>query len=209
MKSFVYFVQAESTGKIKIGQSDDVPKRMYALQCASPGKLTLLGKLSTKVVREEELHRRFHVHRAFGEWFDPAEEIMCYIRENAVLDAGDIVPTYKRDPKHRIARKLEAEAAKVAKAADEAAAKAAKEAEIEEQKRINREEFTKRYPGTDRVQAFVGQVLAGISVAMASKNPTVLDPTDERKATLQRIASLALAGLGRPRSISDLGKASK
>jgi len=135
MRAFVYFVQAESTNKIKIGQSDDVPKRMYALQCASPDKLKLLGKLSTKVVREEELHKRFHAHRAFGEWFEPADEILCYIRENAVLDAGDMVPTYKRDPKHRIARKLEAEAAKVAKAAEEA--------QLAEQNRIAHEEREK------------------------------------------------------------------
>jgi Meiotically up-regulated gene 113 len=136
VRAFVYFVQAESTNKIKIGQSDDVPKRMYQLQCASPDKLKLLGKLSTKVVREEELHERFHAHRTVGEWFEPSNEILCYIRENATLEAKDMVPSYKSDPKHRIARKLEAEGARVAKAAEEV--------QLAEQNRIAHEEHEKK-----------------------------------------------------------------
>jgi len=143
MRAFVYFIQAENSGKIKIGHTDDVPKRMYTLQCTSPDKLKLLGKLSTKVATEKGLHKQFNDFRYIGEWFEPSEEILSYIRANCSLDAEDLLFTYKSNPKHRIARKLEAEAAKIAEAAEEAVAKAAKEAGIEEQKRINQEEYVK------------------------------------------------------------------
>jgi signal transduction histidine kinase len=175
MRAFVYFIQAESTGKIKIGHTDDLPKRMYTLLCASPDKLKLLGKLSTKVATEKSLHTRFNAFRSIGEWFEPSEEILSYIRANCSLDAEDLLFTYKSNPKHRIARKLEAEAAKVAKAAEEVASKAAKEAETVERERIAREEFVKRHPrgvlaGLGRptdLNAFIGGVLGGISREMA------------------------------------------
>lgn len=83
----VYFVQALRLGLVKIGIARDVPSRMAALQTGSPDTLTLIGAISTNAPcsLEKTLHMRFAAHRRHGEWFEPAEELLAYLRANATV----------------------------------------------------------------------------------------------------------------------------
>jgi hypothetical protein len=77
--TFVYFLQRESGGAIKIGVAGDIKKRMSALQTAFPDRLRVLGTQSGGRDEETALHRRFAAHRLHGEWFAPAPELLAYI----------------------------------------------------------------------------------------------------------------------------------
>ena len=72
---YVYFIQAEGGGPIKIGYSNNPKVRISRLQTASPQKFLLLDyalfeteELGRKF--ERLLHERYAVHRLQGEWFD-------------------------------------------------------------------------------------------------------------------------------------------
>lgn len=74
---FVYFVQAEETGAIKIGSTGDVSKRIAALRTASPCRLDFLG--ASAALDERECHRRFAPIRLGGEWFASTPELLDFI----------------------------------------------------------------------------------------------------------------------------------
>jgi hypothetical protein len=78
----VYFVQAKQGGPIKIGVSSDVPKRIRAIQTTSPAELLVLRVIpSGGRELERKLHESFAAHRLHGEWFEPAQELLDYIRD--------------------------------------------------------------------------------------------------------------------------------
>jgi hypothetical protein len=80
---FVYFVQAGTTGPIKIGFTKNEPAlRIRQLQDTSPHKLRWIGFVHGKMRDELMLHAHFDEHRIRAEWFRPAEEIKDYIEEN-------------------------------------------------------------------------------------------------------------------------------
>lgn len=75
----VYFLQG-AAGFVKIGFTTDVARRVYELQPGSPVRLELLAHIPGAGMKDERrLHRRFHKHRASGEWFSPAPEILAEI----------------------------------------------------------------------------------------------------------------------------------
>jgi hypothetical protein len=77
----IYFVQGYN-GAIKIGWADNVDRRVAELQSASPVELKELGRMHGSNVKEKELHTRFARYRIRGEWFEPAEELLEYIKHN-------------------------------------------------------------------------------------------------------------------------------
>jgi hypothetical protein len=91
-KGWVYFVQAEGGGPVKIGYTEGEPeKRVTALQTASPVRLHLVTYTVGDRAKEREIHNMFSRNRLNGEWFsDDAEglsELIAYYR--AVRDALD------------------------------------------------------------------------------------------------------------------------
>ena len=76
----VYFIQGEVTKLIKIGYTNDVQKRLKALQQSE--ELTLLKQID-EVTRayETELHQRFSQFCARGEWFRPKKELLDFIHK--------------------------------------------------------------------------------------------------------------------------------
>lgn len=76
---YVYFIQSAVSPHIKIGFSFEPEKRLGMLQTGHPGPLVLLAKMRGTVFDENDLHIRFDEHRAFGEWFNPAPELLAYI----------------------------------------------------------------------------------------------------------------------------------
>jgi hypothetical protein len=78
---WVYFIQGQTTGLIKIGVADSVEARLSMLQPASPDLLTVIGtvRCNRYGALERELHVMFAAHRRHGEWFSPHPEILSYI----------------------------------------------------------------------------------------------------------------------------------
>jgi excisionase family DNA binding protein len=66
---WVYFIQAEGGGPVKIGKADDVDERLRALQFSCPYRLVVLGKLPGGRRLEARLHKQFSACRLHGEWF--------------------------------------------------------------------------------------------------------------------------------------------
>jgi len=69
--SFVYFIQAESGGPVKIGHSVDPGQRLSQLQSSSPYKLVIRAVIPGDRAKEREFHHLFHKQRIRGEWFEP------------------------------------------------------------------------------------------------------------------------------------------
>lgn len=81
---YVYFVQVEGDGPIKIGVSTGLPdNRVYSLQCACPYELRLVATFFGGRAAEAGLHRRFKHLRLRGEWFRPAPELLEWIERFA------------------------------------------------------------------------------------------------------------------------------
>lgn len=77
----VYFILNRISGRIKIGKSFDVDKRLASLQTASPDPLELLGSVPSWLHTEAELHARFAALREHGEWFRDDPELLAFIEE--------------------------------------------------------------------------------------------------------------------------------
>ena len=77
--SWIYFIRAEDTLKVKIGFAKDVGKRMESLQSGNPGELSLIAKTTATLGEEKELHdilkrERPDLH-VRGEWYHPALDL--------------------------------------------------------------------------------------------------------------------------------------
>ena len=69
---FVYFIQEEETGNIKIGFSEKHPKgRLNDFQTGNSNKLILLGYIDGTIQDESNLHKEFSQERIRRgkEWF--------------------------------------------------------------------------------------------------------------------------------------------
>ena len=72
MKRFIYLIENEDNGYIKIGIGVNPNQRIKALQTGSTGKLKLLYKKEVQFASKIEsvLHRQYKEQRISGEWFD-------------------------------------------------------------------------------------------------------------------------------------------
>lgn len=81
VNGWVYFILGEETGHFKIGRTNDVEKRVKALQIGCPESLSVYGVLPAvdPSALERALHKRFAKYRLRGEWFaDPDDEICLF-----------------------------------------------------------------------------------------------------------------------------------
>src|SRR4030095_5826505 len=77
----IYFIQCQTTKRIKIGLATDIPVRLAVIQALCPTQLILLTSIQGSHWAEAELHRRFADARLHGEWFSPVPELLCLIGE--------------------------------------------------------------------------------------------------------------------------------
>lgn len=77
--SFIYFVQAEFMGRVKIGRTKDVKGRLVSLRVASPCPLRLLAIILGGPKEERELHRRFSHLRVHSEWYEVRADLSEYL----------------------------------------------------------------------------------------------------------------------------------
>lgn len=84
--SFVYWVQPEDGGNIKIGCSHRPVDRLASLLAWSPVPLRLVATAPGDRATEAYVHFRMREHRAHSEWFRPAEAVLELM--NAVRQSG-------------------------------------------------------------------------------------------------------------------------
>lgn len=78
---YVYFIQAPCNGLLKIGITDSHPSgRLSSLRKGSPVPLEPLGFIRGDRAIEHAVHVRFWRARTHGEWFQPTDELMEFVR---------------------------------------------------------------------------------------------------------------------------------
>lgn len=79
----IYFIQAQSDKRIKIGKADDPTARLRQLRTGSSSKepYIILAVLPGGSKRETELKNMFKEFRSHGEWFEPAPELIDFINK--------------------------------------------------------------------------------------------------------------------------------
>lgn len=79
--SQVYFV--ECAGRIKIGYSADVKRRMHDLATAAPQRLTLIAAIDGAAQLERAIHKHLDEYRIKGEWFADCPAVRATIKRLA------------------------------------------------------------------------------------------------------------------------------
>jgi hypothetical protein len=67
---FIYFIQGESGGAVKIGYATDISKRIKTLQTGFPETLIIVKSFPGNMKDEEDIHTEFNGHHLRGEWFN-------------------------------------------------------------------------------------------------------------------------------------------
>ena len=67
---YLYFIQSDRTGMIKIGRSKDPNKRLKQLQTGNANKLRLIASFRGMGWREKFIHEKLNRWSEEGEWFD-------------------------------------------------------------------------------------------------------------------------------------------
>ena len=80
---YVYFIQSECNGLVKIGSTNNPAKRFLELQATSPCPLNLLHLIYTEDnpshIFELGVHSLFNQHRKHGEWFDLSDPEISFV----------------------------------------------------------------------------------------------------------------------------------
>lgn len=84
--SFVYFIEAVRTDKVKIGVAKNPKDRLKALSTGSPIPLKLLGVMPGDLKLEKEIHLRFKQCRSDGEWFFLSIDLKRFIFDSILKD---------------------------------------------------------------------------------------------------------------------------
>jgi hypothetical protein len=97
-QGYLYFLQGHSTRAVKIGFSNDPPRRLMEVQRYSAECLRLVAARCALSCEEQDAHfvfRRSHLHH---EWFRPTKEVL------ACVERGGILPPHAR---HRPPRDID------------------------------------------------------------------------------------------------------
>lgn len=84
-KCWVYFIQRDTDGPIKIGISNDIGRRLSTLQISSPEPLKVLVCIPGERAEEIALHGHFKQYVIAGEWFFPADPLLRFIETCRLL----------------------------------------------------------------------------------------------------------------------------
>jgi Meiotically up-regulated gene 113 len=81
--SVVYFLQAEGTGRIRIGISRRPLERIKEIRAGSSETLRLVAMIRGGKDKEAFLHDLFADARIHGEWFEATPDLVSYINAHA------------------------------------------------------------------------------------------------------------------------------
>lgn len=76
IKGYIYFIQGECGGAIKIGYSETPENRLKTLQTGYPDMLKTLLLVPGNEDTEKMFHRKYEKLRLNGEWFKPEKELL-------------------------------------------------------------------------------------------------------------------------------------
>jgi Meiotically up-regulated gene 113 len=93
----IYF--AASGGRIKIGVSQNVTRRLAYINTHLEEPLTLIGTISGGSKVENGIQAHFKQHRLKGEWFKDCEEVRQSIK-NFILADKNIEPELRNPANH-------------------------------------------------------------------------------------------------------------
>jgi hypothetical protein len=79
---YVYFIQADADGPIKIGTAYNLRYRLSSLLSGTWHDLRLVGWVVGSRKTEKNLHKQFAADRIKREWFKSSDAIVSFIREN-------------------------------------------------------------------------------------------------------------------------------
>lgn len=100
----IYFIRNGDSGGIKIGVSDDPKTRLSSLQVGAENELELLCVINGDSNKEKELHQQFKTEQIRGEWFNPSERLLAFIKENkkskAINNIKNKTIPIKKNKKH-------------------------------------------------------------------------------------------------------------
>jgi hypothetical protein len=88
MSSFVYLIQGENGGPIKIGLARSPERRLRAFQAGCPVRLRLLRVIEGDIVDELWLQKRFASQRLHGEWFAESTDLHEFAHGTAPIGAA-------------------------------------------------------------------------------------------------------------------------
>lgn len=80
-RGYIYFIQGQCGGAIKIGYSLSPSARLRTLQTGYPDTLRILLLIPGNESTEQMLHRQFEEMRLKGEWFRPDKRLTDKIKE--------------------------------------------------------------------------------------------------------------------------------
>lgn len=78
---FIYFIQGECGGAIKIGYAKNVSTRLKGLQTGYPDMLKILKVISGNQAKEDLIHDELSGYRLNGEWFKPDMFVIKKIKQ--------------------------------------------------------------------------------------------------------------------------------
>jgi predicted GIY-YIG superfamily endonuclease len=78
---FVYYIQEEMDGNIKIGFSDDPIKRLSQHQTSNPRELRMLVYVKGNKEDEKKIQKKFESLQTTGEWFKPDKRLLVHIEK--------------------------------------------------------------------------------------------------------------------------------
>jgi len=101
MTSYIYFIQVDGGGPIKIGITGHDPRqRMVKIQSDCPWPVSLIGAVEGALEDEASLHQELSAFNTQGEWFSPTLEVLAAV-ERTLQSRGAIqFPKKRRGPKH-------------------------------------------------------------------------------------------------------------
>lgn len=76
---YIYFIQKEKGGPVKIGSAANPVQRLAAIQGMNPDPLCLLGVAAGGIGAERRVHESFAESRLHGEWFEPSARLLTLI----------------------------------------------------------------------------------------------------------------------------------
>lgn len=80
-KGYIYFIQGQCGGAIKVGFSTIPSERLRQLQTGYPDTLKILLLIPGNESTEKVIHRQFEGSKLNGEWFRPDELVIDKIKE--------------------------------------------------------------------------------------------------------------------------------
>ena len=83
MSSVVYFLECK--GRIKVGFSRQLPRRIATLGSGNPDRITLLATLPGGRSLESRIHADLAAHRHKNEWFDDCAEVRAAITKFSAI----------------------------------------------------------------------------------------------------------------------------